>query len=148
MATSFLDNVKRTSEIQARCFSPEAIEVLEKYHWPGNIRELKNLVERVAILCDAEIIEAKHLPKAIKNVYKELAISDFPATWEEFKIYKQRAKNEIVVQIEKEFLITALKKAGGNVSNAAKTIGMQRTNFHSLLKKLKINSRNFINPSD
>jgi len=148
MATSFLDNMKRTSEIQARCFSPEAIEVLEKYHWPGNIRELKNLVERVAILCDAEIIEAKHLPKAIKNVYKELAISDFPATWEEFKIYKQRAKNEIVVQIEREFLITALKKAGGNVSKAAKTIGMQRTNFHSLLKKLKINSRNFINPSD
>ena len=148
LASSFLNNVKKTGEIQARHFSPEAIEVLEKYSWPGNIRELKNLVERVAILCDAETIEARHLPKEIKNVYNELVVSDFPATWEEFKMYKQQAKNEMVMRIEKEFLIAALEDAGGNVSKAAKKIGMQRTNFHSLLKKNKINSRNYIHPSD
>lgn len=148
LATTFLDNVKSTGEIRTRYFSQEAIEVLEKYFWPGNIRELKNLVERVAILCDAETIEAKHLPKKIKSVINVPAVNDFPATWEEFKIYKQRAKNEVVMQIEKEFLIAALKDAGGNVSKGAMKIGMQRTNFHSLLKKYKINSRNYINPSD
>ena len=148
LATRFLDNIKRTSEIQARHFSPEAIEVLEKYPWPGNIRELKNLVERLAILCDADTIEAKHLPKEIRNVSKEPAFDDFPATWEEFKIYKQQVRDEVVLRIEKEFLITALKMAGGNVSKAAKNIGMQRTNLHSLLKRDNINSRDFMNPSD
>ena len=129
--------------IRARHFSQEAIAILEKYHWPGNIRELKNLVERVAILCDSEIIEAKHLPGEIKNVYNELPVSDFPSTWEEFKLYKQQAKDEVVGRIEKEFLVNAVKEAGGNISMAAKNIGMQRTNFHSLLKKYKINSRDF-----
>ncbi|MFC2113639.1 sigma-54-dependent transcriptional regulator [Bacteroidota bacterium] len=148
LATTFLENVKGTSVIQARTFSPEAIEIFENYPWPGNIRELKNLVERLAILSDTEIIEAKHLPKEVKKVYCELAVNDFPVTWEEFKIYKQQAKDEAVMRIEKEFLITALKNAGGNVSKAARKIGMQRTNLHSLLKKYKINSNNYFSPSD
>ncbi len=144
LATSFLDNLKKTGDLRARYFSPEAIEALEKYSWPGNIRELKNLVERVAILCDAETIEAKHLPREIKKAYDEPEVNDFPDTWEGFRLYKQQAKDKILRRIEKEFLINALSNAGGNVSRAAKNIGMQRTNFHSLLKKYKINSRDYI----
>lgn len=147
LATTFLENVKKTGEIKTRYFSAEAMEVLEKYHWPGNIRELKNLVERVAILCDAETIEAKHLPHEIKKVYNEPHEYDFPETWEEFKGYKQQAKNEAIERIEKQFLINALKKASGNVSTAARKIGMQRTNFHSLLKKYKINARKYMGPT-
>jgi DNA-binding NtrC family response regulator len=143
LANSFLDNVKRTGEIQARNFSPEAIEALEKYPWPGNVRELKNLVERVAILSDAETIEVKHLPKEVKIIHNEPAANDFPATWEEFKQYKQKAKDDVVMRLEKEFLISVLTDTGGNVSKAAQKIGMQRTNFHSLLKKYNINSRDY-----
>lgn len=143
LANSFLDNVKRTGEIQARNFSPEAIEALEKYPWPGNVRELKNLVERVAILSDAETIEVKHLPKEVKIIHNEPAANDFPATWEEFKQYKQKAKDDVVMRLEKEFLINVLTDTGGNVSKAAQKIGMQRTNFHSLLKKYNINSRDY-----
>jgi DNA-binding NtrC family response regulator len=148
LSSLFLDNLKKTSKIEANSLSVEAIEVLEKYPWPGNIRELKNLVERVAIFCDAETIEVKHLPKELKNIRDEPAIKDFPSTWEEFKCYKQQKKIEAVMRIEKEYLIEALKNAAGNVSKAAKEIGMQRTNFHTLLKKHNINSRNFINPSN
>jgi two-component system NtrC family response regulator len=143
LATSFLEHVRNTGDIQARQFSQEAMQALEKYPWPGNIRELKNLVERVAILCDAETIEAKHLPKEIMNEYKVPEMEDFPATWEEFKSYKQQVREEVVRRIEKEFLITALTNAGGNISQAAKEIGMQRTNFHSLLKKYHIDARNY-----
>jgi len=143
LANSFLDKVKRTGEIQARNFSPEAIEALEKYPWPGNVRELKNLVERVAILSDAETIEVKHLPKEVKIIHNEPAANDFPATWEEFKQYKQKAKDDVVMRLEKEFLINVLTDTGGNVSKAAQKIGMQRTNFHSLLKKYNINSRDY-----
>ena len=139
LANSFLDHVKKNNAIRAGFFSPEAIELLERYSWPGNIRELKNLVERIAILCDAEMIEAKHLPEEIGKSGRTQEEIDVPSNWEEFKIYKQKVKNDVVGQIEKDFLIAALKDGGGNVSRAAKKIGMQRTNFHSLLKKYRIN---------
>jgi len=141
LANSFLDHVKRNSSIRAASFSPGAMELLERYTWPGNIRELKNLVERVAILCDAEMIEAKHLPEEIRKSGRTQEEIDIPSTWEEFKTFKQQVKDDIVSQIEKDFLIAALKDGGGNVSRAAKQIGMQRTNFHSLLKKYSINTK-------
>ena len=138
LATTFLDSVKRTGEIRARYFSPQAIEFLEKYSWPGNIRELKNLVERVAILCDAETIEVKHLPSIIRKEYNEPLTKALPASWEDFKLYKQQLKNKVIAKIEMKFLANALEKADGNVSLAAKNIGIQRTNFHSMLKKYNI----------
>lgn len=143
LATLFLENVKETGKIKARNFSAEAMEILEKYRWPGNVRELKNLVERVAILCDAGTIEARHLPNEIKKESREHLEGDFPVTWEEFKIYKQQVKNEVIEQIEKQFIISALTEASGNVSVAARRIGMQRTNFHSLLKKYGIDAKKY-----
>ena len=141
LANSFLDHVKKNNAIRAEIFSQESIELLERYTWPGNIRELKNIVERVAILCDATIIEAKHLPREIKKSSRMIETIDFPATWEEFKTYKQQVKNDVVGQVEKDFLIAALRDSGGNVSKAARTIGMQRTNLHSLLKKYRIDMK-------
>ena len=141
LTSSFLNSIKRINEVRVKYFSPEVIDILEKYYWPGNIRELKNVIERVAILCDSEVIEAKHLPKGIKDKHNDSSKYDFPTTWEEFKKYKQHVKDEVVIQIEEQFLIDALKRTGGNVSKAAKITGMQRTNFHSLLKKYNLNSR-------
>ncbi len=141
LAVSFLENVRKTGDVQARHFSEEAVAVLEKYPWPGNIRELKNLVERVAILCDSEIIGVKHLPNKIRNASAGSDELEFPSSWEEFKKYKQKKKDKLLSQIEKDFLIAALTDAGGNISRAAANIGMQRTNFHSLLKKYGINAK-------
>ena len=141
LANMFLDNVRTSGEIRARYLSEEAIEILENYPWPGNIRELKNLVERVAILCDSETIEARHLPGKIRIQHARAPEKAFPDTWEEFKKYKQGVKNQALMQVEKEFLIKALQDAGGNVSKAAVRIGMQRTNLHSLLKKYGIDSK-------
>lgn len=143
LANTFLNIIKRNNKVRAKYFSPVAIEILEKYRWPGNIRELKNIIERVAILCDSEVIEPKHIPKEIKDLHKDYSDYDLPKTWKEFKQYKQHAKNEVLIQIERQFLIEALKRAGGNVSNAAKVVRMQRTNFHSLLKKYNLNSRDY-----
>jgi len=97
----------------------------------------------VAILCDSEVIKAKHLPKEIKDKHNDSSKYDFPTTWDEFKKYKQQVKDEVVIRIEEQFLIDALKSTGGNVSKAAKITGMQRTNFHSLLKKYNLNSRDY-----
>jgi DNA-binding NtrC family response regulator len=142
LVNSFMENIRGTSTIKARNFSPEAMELLEQYPWPGNIRELKNIVERVAILCSAETVQVSHLPREIRETHAASQTYDFPATWEEFKEYKQQVRDEAVRQIEKEFLMAALRKTTGNISRAARMLGMQRTNLHSLLKKHKINFKN------
>ena len=111
LITTFLDSIRRTSDIRAKYFSPDAIEILEKYKWPGNIRELKNIIERIAILCDSEIIESRHLPKELSIMPKGFSFEESPNNWEEFKKYKQNAQKEILAQIEKQFLIEALNYA-------------------------------------
>ena len=58
---------------------------MENYNWPGNIRELKNIVERVAILCDSEMIEEKHLPKELSESLNPNSGYPIPCTWEELK---------------------------------------------------------------
>ena len=137
LAKAFLDQIGKTSGSRARKFTPEAVETLESYHWPGNIRELRNIIERVAILCDAEEIDAPHLPEDIRNG-SAIGTGAVPSTWDEFRQYKKRVKDEVVDRIEKEFLTGVLVRSGGNISKAAAMIGMQRTNLHSLLKKHKI----------
>jgi len=139
LAMFFLNNFITNNNLKSKRFSPSSVEVMEKYTWPGNIRELKNVVERVAIFCDAEVIEPVHLPKELLSSSKEYKDFRIPETWEEFKIFKHQIQNETVNKIEKRFLMEALKKAEGNISRAAKNVGMQRTNFHTLLQKHKVN---------
>jgi DNA-binding NtrC family response regulator len=143
LATTFLDTISKTGNIRAQYFSPEAIEILEKYQWPGNIRELKNIIERIAVLCDSEIIEPRHLPGELSSLPKGLSFEELPDNWQDFKKYKQNAQKEVLAQIEKQFLVEALKKARGNVSKAAQSVGMHRTNFHLLLRKYNLSSSNY-----
>jgi len=137
----FLSKLKKNSEIKAVRFAPEAIRPMEKYSWPGNIRELKNIVERVAILSDSEIIGPNQLPKEIFSQQEKKISFEIPVTWNEFKKFKRKIQNEAVSEWERSFILEALGQAGGNISNAAQIVGMQRTNFHSLMRKYKLNAK-------
>jgi len=143
LAIHFLNDVKTKNDIKANKFSPEFIKIMEQYKWPGNIRELKNIIERTALLCDSEIIEAKHFPAEMESPSNEFNTWKIPDTWEDFKKYKQEVQNDVTKEIEKHFIIETLKRAKGNISNAAKNVGMQRTNFHLLLKKYNLNGKNY-----
>jgi len=103
-----------------------AMAVLQDYGWPGNIRELKNLVERLVILTQSPTIDADDLPplgpvKALEDQYFELE------TYNEFKD-----------AVEKEFFIQKLKAHGFNVSKTARRLGMQRSNLYKKLEKYDI----------
>jgi DNA-binding NtrC family response regulator len=141
LAMFFLTSFKKNNDVKAKHFSPDAIEILEKYSWPGNIRELKNMVERIAIFCDAELIEPYHLPDELLNSPGEFNENSMPSNWEDFKKFKHFIQNEAVKRLERKFISDALKIAGGNISKAAKNIGMQRTNFHTLLQKYNISNK-------
>ncbi|MBF0105930.1 MAG: sigma-54-dependent Fis family transcriptional regulator [Deltaproteobacteria bacterium] len=116
-------------------FSPEVIRLFNNYPWPGNVRELKNIIERIVILHDVATVEPCHLPREFHQEFLFEEKYDLPSDWEAFKQMKNKIRESAVDNLEKKFLLKALDANRGNVSKASKYVGMQRTNFHSLLRK-------------
>lgn len=114
-------------------FTPEAIRLLEQYSWPGNVRELRNIVERVAVLYGGTTIEATCLPWELRDGESPTTV-DPPRTWDDLKIRKRCLADDI----EWRFLVAALQRCNQNVTQAAESVGMQRTNFHALLRRHRL----------
>jgi DNA-binding NtrC family response regulator len=139
LVTTFLQRFGKKLGVDVRGFTPDAMFLLENYAWPGNVRELRNIVERIAILCDAEHVEPRHLPPEIsESPTSRSQVSQLPGNWEEFKRLKQQVREAAVQDLERRFLAEALQRSGGNVSKAAEDVGIQRTNFHALLRKYNL----------
>lgn len=141
LAFTFLERFKKKNKTKAQNFAPEIIKLMEEYNWPGNVRELKHLVERLAILSDSDTISPALLPQEFKKSQLLEDILKLPQKWDEFKGLKSQIKENAVKEIEKRFLIEALQRSDGNVSKAAESVGLQRTNFHLLLKKYGIRAK-------
>jgi DNA-binding NtrC family response regulator len=136
LTIAFLERFCKKNHVAVKGFTSEALGLMESYLWPGNVRELRNIVERLAILCDQERIEPHHLPAEIRQVpLRTDGGAPLPSTWEGFKQLKQQIRDSAVQQLERSFLLDALKRCNGNVSRAAEEIGIQRTNLHALLRK-------------
>jgi len=135
LAKAFLESFCKKNQANAKGFTPEVMAAMESYGWPGNVRELRNIVERIAILCDCDRVELQHLPPDIRQAPVQPAGGQLPQTWEEFKKLKQQVRDAAVQEVEYRFLTEALRRCGGNVSKAAEDVGIQRTNFHALMRK-------------
>ena len=119
--------------------SDGAMSVLMNYDWPGNVRELENAMHRAVILATDGIIRQAHLASIVDSG----AQADFevPRTSEELKRVKKLAREKSVEDIEKAFVLEALKRNGWNVTRSAEETGMQRANFQALMKKYDIRVR-------
>jgi DNA-binding NtrC family response regulator len=137
----FLDLFREANPAAPQGFTPEAMQALEGYGWPGNIRELKNVVERMAILCDQDRISLPHLPPEVKSGLLPSVTVEIPSNWEEFKRYKKQISDSAAQDSEIRFLVEALARNNGNITQAAEDVGMQRTNFHFLIRKHGIKVR-------
>ncbi len=117
--------------------SEKVLKCLNAYEWPGNVRELENTIEGAVINCEGQEIQPQDLPDSI---LRELDSSECqaPTSIEELKQAKRVLKEKAIEDVEKDFLIRALAAHGWNVSRAARSVGMQRTNFHRLLRKHNI----------
>ncbi len=135
LAMAFLDQYCRKNQLDVKGFTPEAMALMESYPWPGNVRELRNIVERMAILCDAQRIEPRHLPAEIRSANTRPVVAELPHTWAEFKRLKRHVRDQAVRELERRFVVEALQRSGGNVSKAAEEVGIQRTNFHMLMRR-------------
>jgi DNA-binding NtrC family response regulator len=120
-------------------FSEGAMNALMNYDWPGNVRELENTVERAAILASDQVIRKANLVNIVEaSPYSELHI---PRTSEELKQAKKSAREKSVEDLEKLFVLAALKRNAWNATKSAEETGMQRANFQALMKKYNIRLR-------
>jgi DNA-binding NtrC family response regulator len=130
LAMDFLRHFSHGMDLEPHGFSPTAMRQLEVYSWPGNVRELRNIVERLAVLYGGTRIEQEHLPAEVREAKAVLSATDVPRTWEEYK----NLKRQIIDDLERRFLLAALERSVNNVTHAAESVGMQRPNFHALLR--------------
>jgi DNA-binding NtrC family response regulator len=140
LAMAFLDRFCHKNNVDVKGFTPEAMLLMENYRWPGNVRELRNIVQRLAILCEGDRLDVRHLPPEIQRAPSRSTVTQLPRQWEEFKKLKQQVRDAAVQELERRFLTEALERCEGNVSKAAEEVGIQRTNFHALMRKYGLTS--------
>jgi len=102
--------------------SPEAMGALQGYNYPGNIRELKNIIERLTVLVPSSMVQAWDLPVDIRSDYKK----------ERRNIPLKLA--DAVAMAEKACIVNALKESNGNKTEAARSMGISRKNLWEKLK--------------
>ena len=125
---------KKVTEI-----SESAMSVLVNYGWPGNVRELENAIQRAVILATDNVIRQAHLAE-IAGSPSQLDVG-IPRTSNELKRIKKLAREKSVEEIEKSFVVEALRRNSWNVTRSAEETGMQRANFQALMKKYNIRIR-------
>ncbi len=120
-------------------FSDGAMNALVNHDWPGNVRELENTVQRAMILASDKVIRRAHLSNIIESSPR--LDLDVAKTSDELKQLKKVAREKSVEDIEKSFVLEALKRNSWNVTRSAEETGMQRANFQALMKKYDIRIR-------
>jgi two-component system NtrC family response regulator len=110
------------------------LETLINHEWPGNVRQLKNVVERLVIIADDLILDRKNLSDHW-GINPNHISDTVPKTLKELKSVKRHLLENQFGRIEKNFLQKALSAAKGNIAQAARQVGMQRSNFSVLMKK-------------
>jgi transcriptional regulator with GAF, ATPase, and Fis domain len=139
LASHFLQQFSGEMKQPTREFSPGAMNLLMNHDWPGNVRELENVVERAVILASGDVIRQGHLVNII-DMLPHIDL-DVPRTSEELKQVKKIARRKSVENVEKHFVLRALKRNRWNVTRAAEDTGMQRSNFQALMAKYDIRIR-------
>jgi len=135
IAYHFLEQFNQSMGKSISGYDDNAVNRLSAYDWPGNVRQLRNIIERAVILCDGDHVSLTDLPHLSDIDDIEKLIDHVPATSEELKQIKKEIRQKSVQKIEENFILNALKKNEWNITRAARATGMQRPNFHNMMKK-------------
>jgi len=110
------------------------MEMMINQEWPGNIRQLKNVVERLVIMSDQAVLNYNCLQNHFE-INRHPGKDSVPNTLTELKSFKRDLLAKEYDKVENAFLQKALAAENGNISRASRRVGMQRSNFSTLLKK-------------
>jgi DNA-binding NtrC family response regulator len=131
----FLRLKAQEHSIATKTLSPEVVDFFTSYHWPGNIREVENLIERLTILTPHETIMLRDLPVGMRSV-------DQTATLKEDVLSGTRPLSDAVDEFERELIVKALQRTGFNQTKAALLLGTSRRILKYRIEKLKISESN------
>ncbi|MDO6676436.1 sigma-54 dependent transcriptional regulator [Tenacibaculum sp. 1_MG-2023] len=123
-ADFFLEKANKQLNKSIAGFSHEVLTLFQQYSWPGNLRELSNVIKRATLLSQTEIIEKEVLPEELKNTEDQYSIPNEFSTKEN----------------EKKLIIRALHEAKNNKTKAAKLLNITRKTLYNKLKEHEINS--------
>jgi transcriptional regulator with PAS, ATPase and Fis domain len=125
LVSHIIEKHKQNINKQIRGISPQATSFLMAYGWQGNVRELENVIQRMMVVCKGEVLDLQDLPAEIRG--KEVEAKPSPKDLKEMS----RESAEIV---EKRAISDALLKTGGNVTKAAKSLGISRATLQNKMK--------------
>ncbi len=124
----FIEKFNAETGKRVQGVSPPALQMLQGYGWPGNIRELRNTVERAMILVDGEVIGEEHLPPDMQSSRPEAATLRLPL-------------GIPLDKVEKEYIITSLQKHGGNKARTAEILGISEKTLYNKLNRYAAEAR-------
>src|SRR5688500_18077323 len=125
LVQSFLTEFNRANAKSIRAVDQEAMYTLEHYQWPGNIRELRNVIERATILAEGDFIEARHLPPTLVSRGEEsvATMTISPGT--------------TVDEAERRLIVLTLEHTRNNKTRAAEILGISLKTLHNKLNRMK-----------
>jgi DNA-binding NtrC family response regulator len=125
LVQNFLNEFNRTNVKSVRAVDQEAMHILEHYSWPGNIRELRNVIERATILADGDFIEPRHLPPTLLSREEETlpTLTLAPGT--------------TVDEAERRLILLTLEHTRNNKTRAAEILGISLKTLHNKLNRMK-----------
>ena len=133
LARHFIESFNKSQGLPLRALSDEAVAMLQTMTWPGNVRQLKNVIERILILgSDKGDIAASEIPGETQSGESDdsrVVLSGSLAT------LPLREAREL---FEREYLLTQINRFGGNISRTAGFVGMERSALHRKLKSLNV----------
>lgn len=132
LAAHMVEKFNRRLHKHIREISPEALNTLARYNWPGNIRELENLVERLLLFADSDIVGIDDLPDDFfqdgpAQPVGPIAIGQLPL---------REAVRDVAVRVEREYIMAALRRTNYNVTKAAKLLMISRKTMQNKMKEL------------
>ena len=128
LADYFLEKIAAENNKDITRISTPAIEMLTRYHWPGNIRELENCIERAVLLCNEDVIRSEHMPPSLQMIKKDGAV-------------ERRSLTEIIENKERELIVDALKKFDGQQRKTARELAISERVLGYKIKKYNIHPK-------
>jgi two-component system response regulator HydG len=97
------------------------LQIFKNYHWQGNVRELENLVQRLVVLADSELIDVTDLPEQMR-----------------FSISRHQGFDRPLIEVEAEYILNVLNSVKGNKTKAAEILGIDRKTLREKIRKANI----------
>ncbi|QEG24922.1 sigma-54-dependent transcriptional regulator [Mariniblastus fucicola] len=134
LAEGFLQKL-RPADSRINGFSDETIDCFRRYRWPGNVREMRNVIERAITLARGKTIHPVDLPAPIRNPAEERNV--------EMSELAEVSRDEALDSADRAYLTNLLEKHGGVIASAARQAGLSRQGMHKLLKRHGIDVNSF-----